>query len=216
MDKKINVNKWLSGTTLVALICSVLLFVIMLNVEKNALLAYEKGTIYVATQRIPEGMAIVENNYAKYFEQKELDKKVIPETAITTPEQLIGLVAYGDIDKGTLITTGMFEGIDEITKNMENPVIAGFKAEDLYQVVGGTLRAGDRIHIYKVDAENVATRIWENVYVQQVFDNIGTNISNEDTSTAAQRINVYIDSNDVALFYSELSAGSLRVVKVLD
>lgn len=36
---------------------------------------------------------------------------------------------------------------------MEDPVIAGCKADDLYQIVGGVLRAGDRINIYQVDEQ---------------------------------------------------------------
>ena len=94
--------------------------------------------------------------------------------------------------------------------------MAGLKAEDLYQMAGGILRAGDRIHIYSVNKENIATLVWKNVYVQQVFDSAGGKISNDDAKTAVQRINVYLDSKEVAKFYSELAAGSLRVVKVCD
>ena len=36
-------------------------------------------------------------------------------------------------------------------KDMTQPVVAGFKADDLYQVVGGVLRSGDRINIYQVN-----------------------------------------------------------------
>ena len=96
-------------------------------------------------------------------------------------------------------------------------MIAGFKAEDLYQVAGGVLRSGDRIHIYSVKEEGKeASSVWKNVFVQQVFDTSGNRISNEDSDTAAQRINIYLAEEDVERFYEQLSAGSLRAVKVCD
>ena len=50
----------------------------------------------------------------------------------------------------------MLESEEQITGEMEEAVIAGFRAEDLYQAVGGVLRAGDRIHIYCIDKEETA------------------------------------------------------------
>ena len=97
---------------------------------------------------------------------------------------------------------------------MKEPVVAGFRADDLCQVVGGVLRAGDLIHVYSSEEEQGTFLIWENVYVQQVFDSKGTAIPNEDQATAAQRINVFLDKEDVEDFYSRLDQGTLRVVKV--
>ena len=104
--------------------------------------------------------------------------------------------------------------LDEIVQEIKDPVIAGFKAEDLYQVAGGVLRAGDRIHVYTVTDERETVLLWENVYVQGVFDQAGARIENGDTSTAAQRLNVYLAKEDVEAFYSGLASGMLRVVKV--
>ena len=211
------VKKWLwNGGMLAALVAAVTVFVVMLEMEKRVLTQYERGNIYVATTKIPEGQLITKENYPEYFTEYLLDKRVIPKTAIISEEQVEGLVAREDIEEGVLLTTGMFERLDEITAALQEPVVAGLKAEDLYQMAGGILRAGDRIHIYSVNKENIATLVWKNVYVQQVFDSVGGKIPNEDEITAVQRINVYLDSKEVARFYSELAAGSLRVVKVCD
>ena len=81
------------------------------------------------------------------------------------------------------------------------------------------LRAGDRIHIYCVNQEKEAEAgkiLWENVYVQEVFDQTGTTIEGNDNTTPAQRINIYLDKAHVAEFYTELAQGSLRAVKVCD
>lgn len=210
-----NTKVWI-GSIIAALVAAVAVFAVMMQMEKNLLTQYEKGSILVAAREIPKGQLITANNAAVYFEETELDRKCIPETALQSMEQIQDMVPVADIEEGVLLTSGMFEEIDRITADMKAPVIAGFKAEDLYQVVGGTLRTGDRIHIYSVDEEDVVTLNWSNVFVQEVFDNAGAKIANEDKVTSAQRVNVYMDKADIESFYSELSQGSLRVVKVCE
>ena len=117
-----------------------------------------------------------------------------------------------DIEPGVLLTQGMFQTQEDILRDLKEPVVAGFKAEDLYQVAGGVLRAGDRVHIYAVQ-EQKTVLVWPDVYVQQVFDASGKAIANEDGNTAAQRVNIYLDREDVESFYAQLANGSLRVVK---
>lgn len=204
------------GTILAALVASVAVFAVMLQTEKRVLAEYEKGTIFTAAKAIPRGTVITEKNRSVYFEERELDRRSIPPTALSDPVQTQGLAAVYDIDGGTLLTGGMFEARKEILEGMEEPCVIGFRAEDLYQVVGGVLRAGDRIHIYSVSEEQETELIRENVYVQAVFDQSGKQIANEDTTTAAQRINVYLDRADIPEFYTELSLGSIRVVQKAD
>ena len=214
-DKSFIRRRLWNGSIVAALVAAITVFGVMLQMEKNILTNYERGTVYVAAKEIPKGQILTEKNYETYLEERFLDKSFIPATAVIEKAQIEELLAMETIEEGVLLTTGMFEKIDEITVEMKEPVIAGVKAEDLYQMVGGTLRAGDRIHIYSVTEEGTEL-VWENVFVQAVFDQAGTVISNEDTSTAVQRINVYLDKNEVQRFYSELTIGSLRVVKVWD
>lgn len=205
-----------NGSILVALLAAVTVFAALLRMEQNMLTQYEKGSVYVAVKEIPRGQVITADNWEQYMITKELDRTFIPQTALTAVEQIQDMSALYGIEEGVLLTQGMFETRDEITVEMQAPVIAGFKAEDMYQVAGGTLRAGDRVHIYNVEQDGAATLVWENVYVNQVFDASGMSISNEDISSVAQRINVYMDSRDVQRFYSELSSSTLRVVKICE
>ncbi|MCM1026197.1 MAG: hypothetical protein NC432_07160 [Roseburia sp.] len=213
---RISLDKKRAGGIAAALVAALAVFIAMLQVEKNAMTSYEKGTVYVAAREIPRGQMITEENYSRYFTQRELEKSCIAATALRSPEQITGLAAGFDIEPGVLLTEGMFEKRSDILKTMKEPVVAGFKADDLYQVVGGTLRAGDRIHIYRVTEGAETVLVWDNVYVQEVFDQTGTRIENGDANTAVQRINVYLDKKDVETFYSELASGTLRVVKKID
>lgn len=210
------VDKRKAGGMAAALVAALAVFVVMLQVEKNAMTSYEKGTVYVSVREIPKGQMITEENYGQYFARRELEKSCIAASALRSPEQITGLAAGFDIEQGVLLTEGMFEKRSDVLKEMKEPVVAGFKADDLYQVVGGTLRAGDRIHIYRVTDGTETVLVWDNVYVQEVFDQTGTRIENSDTTTAVQRVNVYLDKSDVETFYSELASGTLRVVKKID
>lgn len=228
----------LPGACVLGLVIAIIIYAVMLNTEKNVLSDYARASVYMAVKDIPAGQPITSENFQEYFTLKEIDEKIVPTAAFGSSDQLEGLVALYKIDSGSIITSGMFDTVNEITKYMENPVIAGFKADDLYQVVGGVLRAGDRIHIYRVvedenagntvvteadggtDGENAdnektagAVLMWENIYVQDVFDQTGNRIISGDVETSAQRVNVYLDKSDVEAFYAELASGTLRVVK---
>lgn len=225
----------LPGVIIVSLLVAVIVYAVMLNAEKTALSDYEKGTVYVTTKPVPKGTMIT----ADYITQKEVDKSLIPSGAVSSPEDLTDLISVYAVDQGSIITAGMLISVNDITKDMEQPVVAGFKADDLYQVVGGVLRSGDRINIYQVDENankgdtsqtqantdaegnwtetySTASLVWGNVFVQEVFDSAGTVISTADTTTPAQRINIYMDNDNVAAFYAALAQGSLRVVKICD
>ena len=206
-------RRLINGSMVAALVAAVAVFTAMLQIEKNTLAAYEKAPIYVASREIPKGQMITEDNRTEYFREILLEKSAIPDTAICNKEQVTGLVARVTVTEGAYLMEDMFETKNDITAQMEEPVVAGLRADDLYQVVGGVLRAGDRIHIYRVNEEGEAELAWENVYVQGVFDQSGTAISNDDRDTAAQRINVYLDKNVIEEFYSQLNAGALRIVK---
>ena len=217
VDKKMRGKrgaKLKTGGTIAALAASAAVFVCMIQMEKNFLTRYEKGIIYVAAEAIPKGQVISQDNYKEYFVRKELDKSCIPDTALSVPEQICGLAAVFDIAPGVLLTEGMFETLEDIWEEMSEPVIAGFRTEDIYQAVNGVLRAGDRIHVYCV-REQETSLVWESVYVQQVFDASGKSIANTDRTTVAQRINIYLDKTDIEEFYAGLASGSLRVVKDL-
>ncbi|MCM1326258.1 MAG: hypothetical protein NC094_03115 [Bacteroidales bacterium] len=204
------------GCIAAAFIASIAVFMVMLQMEKAVLTNYEKGKIYIASKGIPRGQIITAENEEEYLQQIEVDVRCIPDTALREASQITKLSASCDIEKGVLLTMGMFREQDAITAGMEEPVIAGFRAEDVCQVAGGMLRAGDCIHIYYVDEEGKARLKWSDITVQQVFDSSGRSIQNKDTETCAQRVNIYLDKPDVEEFYSEWKTGSLRVVKVCD
>lgn len=207
----------LPGAAAAAFVAAVMVYIILLNVEANILRSYEKGEILLAQSNIAAGTVFTEENLGQYFTAAQLDKTMIPAAAVADREQLAGKMAVAAIDEGSVLTAAMLEDWDEILAKMNHPVLAGFRAEDLYQVVSGTLRTGDYIHIYIVDEESEEARLnWENVLVAQVFDSSGKVIYAEETESPAARVNILLEREAVEVFYSELEKGSLRAVKVME
>ena len=211
-------NRIWNGSILAAFVAAMAVFVFLLQTEKRVLTEYEKEQVCVVTAAIPRGEKISAENAEQYITVMEIDKRIVPETALKSTEAASGRIAAYGVEQGMVLTTGMLRELSEITEQMREPVIAGFRAEDLYQVVGGVLRAGDRIHIYCIDKDkddfSGENPDWQNLFVQQVFDQSGNIIPCEDTTTPAQRVNIYLDNKNVEEFYRNLAKGSLRVVKI--
>lgn len=208
-------KKRLPGIILAAFTAALISYVALLNVEKNALSAYEKAECWILSETLEKGTEITTDNAARLFQRAQVDVRHIPQGAVTDPEMLAGSQAAVTITQGSIVTDTMFTRLGSYRAALEKPVIAGCKADDLYQLVSGTLRSGDRIHIYTVDEEmGDAYLIWDNVMVYQTFDSGGNLIPPQDTVSAAARINVLLEEGNAELFYSELYKGSLRVVKL--
>lgn len=202
-------------TILIALIASVVTFVVLLNVEKNMLSDFERGPVWVLREEMPAGTECTEENMTHYLEQVMVDKKNIPESYIDSLEKLEGMRSVIGLPKGSIVVESMFTGEKDYISGMEAPVIAGCKAEDLYQLVSGTLRKGDRINLYTVNEELGYTYLlWEDILVYEVFDSSGISIPVADKETAAARINILLEKGHAEQFYTELYQGSLRVVKI--
>lgn len=148
-EKKAN---WKISGALAALLAAVAAFTVMLQMEKKVLTQYERGSVLTAIQEVPRGILLTEENWQQYFAEKQIDKSVLPEKAVTASVQIIGYRPVYDIASGTLLTENMFENFNIRLEQFKEPVIAGVKADDIYQVAGGILRAGDVIQIYSVQA----------------------------------------------------------------
>lgn len=215
-DKKRPVLPWI---VLGCLVAALAVYGAAIHIQAQILSAYDKGTVYTASASMAAGDVMKGDEAAGKVAPIEIAAGAVPADAVTDPAQLADSAARYDIEPGTILCLSMFETVDDMVAGMKEPVIAGFRSEDIYQVVGGVLRAGDTISIYTIDnvaeigtAEYVGTLRWDNVRVQEVFDSSGIAISSIDDATPASRVNVYMDKGEVEEFYAKLAQGSLRVV----
>jgi len=205
----------LPGVILVSFIASIATFFLLLNVEKNALEAYEKVMVWTVKCELAKGLEISESSMTEYFMQVEIDKNRVPGKVIENPQILIGKLTEVLIPQGTILTEAMFSDEEKFRKGIHNPIVAGCKGDDLFQLVSGVLRKGDLVNIYMVNEELGETyMLWENIMVYQAFDTSGNVIASEDVETPAARVNLLLEEGYTEQFYNELNAGSLRLVKV--
>ena len=221
-------NSSLIFSAFLALVAAVIIYIVLVQFEKNQLSEYERSTIITASTEITKGTIIDSQNWNQYFSEVEIEKNKIPQEAITQAEQIEDMVALYDIANGTYLMNSMFQKINEIENEYESVKIVSFRADDISQVAGGVLRPGDRVDIYiinnntntntdgKEDIEYEAQLRWENVYIQQAFDGAGVNISPDDTESSSQRFNIYLDKTEVPEFLAALEKGSLRISKCCD
>ncbi len=209
-----NARLWV-GTIVAALVAAIAVFFVMLEIERKALAKLETCQVLVASDKIRKGQLLTEENLSHFTAIQEIDMSYLPEERIASAEQLTEQRACIDIAKGSVLTPYAFTREQVLLEQMEEPVIVGFRADDLYQVAGGILRVGDRVHIYHVDELGMATLAWQDVTVQQVFDGGGNVLEDIDRTTPAQRLNLYLRESDVAAFYSQLAQGTMRIVKTV-
>ena len=208
-NKKNKESKY--GLLIAALITAAAVFAIMTYFQRQALADFEKREIYVAVSDIPKGVVITEENASQYIAVKSVDAGCVPESALSDYRTLSGMSPEYDIDKGTLLTTGMCSDSDDVLAVMTSPVLAGFKTEDLAKAVSGCLRAGDRIDIYSADPETgEEILLCQDVYVECGYDSSGNAVNGE---SPAVMFNVYLERDDASAFYGGLRNGYMYVVK---
>lgn len=215
-DRKRPVLPWV---VLGCLIAALAVYGVAIHIQTEILSAYDKAVVYTATSPMAAGDVMDADEAAGKVAPVEIPATAAPADAVTDPAVLADSAARYGIEPGTILCASMFETVDSVLEGMNEPVIAGFRSEDIYQVVGGVLRAGDTISIYTVDnvaeigaAEYEGTLRWDDIRVQDVFDSSGLRIGSDDATTPASRVNIYMEKGDVEEFYAGLAQGSLRVV----
>lgn len=200
-----------SGLAVTAFIAALIIFALLLYTEKKVIASEEKISVCVATCEIPDGTEINILNYKEYFSMHDIYISAVPDGALTSIEALYDKTAEYSITEGTVITDGMFRMSNIGSRGMNNPVLVGFKVEDIYQAVGGILRSGDYVHIYVVDEDGEAVLRWRNVCIEYAFDNSGNILARTDAGKA-MRFDAFFEMRDVKEFYEYLDSGKIRIV----
>lgn len=191
-----------------------IVFLILLNMEKNLLENYEKQEVVTVYQTLPEGQILDGKNVQNYLKLQEVEKAAVPEGALGSLEEAYGHLPAVTLEAGTILSQSLLTDKKEQLDRLEHPVVAGLRADEISQMVCGTLRPGDIIHIYVTDKDTGETqKVWEDVFVEQAFDGNGGKIAASDTEASAQVVNVLLNKADIAYFYTELAKGTLRVVR---
>ncbi|MBQ7926445.1 MAG: hypothetical protein IJ335_09155 [Lachnospiraceae bacterium] len=77
IKKKCNWYKVWLKCALLALIASVILFMVMLQIERQALEGGEKKIAWIASCEIPKGLVLHAGNWQDYLEQRQVDAQLV-------------------------------------------------------------------------------------------------------------------------------------------
>jgi hypothetical protein len=218
MKKQINHEKpakrILPGAIAIAFFASILVYVILINMEKKAFEASPKELVLMSKMQVEAGILLTQGNWEQYFHEVEMDQTLIPPAAIRQADELLGKATAHKLDLGVIPTDSMFVTPNEQLATMTDPVIVAFGAQDLAQVTNGILRGGDFIHLYLIRDDGEVLVLAKQVIVWQVFDAAGGAIQPGDTLTPAVRINLLMEEGSLEELYTQMTQGDLRVVKV--
>ena len=199
------------GLGIAAIIMAAGVFSVMTYIRVQALSDFEKKEVYAASSFIPRGTVIDDENKTMYLTLKEVDAGCVSGACLDAGSDIGGLSPVFDIEPGVILTGNMFTSSEHALEEMECPVLAGFRTDDLAKAVSGCLRSGDSIDIYTLDEDSGDGRLLcGDIYIECGYD-INGNVAT-DLQTAVM-FNIFIESDKTADFYAGLQTGKLYVVK---
>lgn len=200
----------LPGIMIVALLAAVCTYILLIGMEKRALSDYEKEKVWVVSKEIASNTTLTKETVEGMFKQIEMDRNQIPRSVVTDLTSLYGMRTLLVLHPGMIVYESMFTGDEDLLGTMKNPVVVGWKAEDLSLAANGVLRAGDRVNIYAYEKESMESQcLWTEVMVYQVFDSVGNLIASEDKVGIATRVNLLMEKGDVEEFYSGMEGDGI-------
>lgn len=200
------------GIVALAFVAAIAVFAVMLYTEKKVVAAENTVSVVVSRELIENGRELGSDNIDELFYVAKVPESLVPLGAIVDASALDNKTSKIDIAKGSIVTDGMFSQTDVVKSLMKEPVMACFKADDLYQVVGGIIRKGDEVHIYtEMDDGSIKLR-WSNVQVVDSFDSKGDPVNTYEEGRTT-RFNIYIEKSDVEEFYRMMDSKRVRIVK---
>lgn len=223
-DKELKAVK--SGTSakviLYCIIVTLVLYILMIFIEKSIVNADDKKEVYVAVKQVPDNFEITVSNIADYFKLEDRPESAIPDGCITQDVQLVGFITDRVILKNEIVTTASLSTQDERTKDIAHPIEVSLNASNLAQLVGGVLRTGDYINIWSVKSYTVngekmteTKNICRHAYVTRTFSSSGEAATDENSDVATMIINIIIPAEQEKEFNTAIVEGTLRVGRYL-
>lgn len=209
-----------NGRVLVySFIVTLILYAVMLFIERTVIQSDEYTMVYVAQANIDENTMLTADNVGLYFAAEERRSDWLPDNCVTDMTQLLDMITVRSIRKNEIITGDLLSSQDGRIEGIDSPVEVSINASNLSQVVGGVLREGDRINIWSVTELNnngvsvvEAEKICDYAYVTRVFTAAGVQVKrNPQDEGSAMVVNIIIPGKKEEEFNVALEKGTLRI-----
>lgn len=205
--------------TLFSFVIGIILFISLVNYEKNSLSAYKKCSVVIAKQDIAAGQKISSNQLDSFFKQINVNS----DCAVEGFKNMDELKSWAD-KKGSLLTVNnikcnemiysdKFLNIEEQVSMFNEPVIVGVRLNSYEYCIGGKLRSGDVVDLSVLNLDMSEDILIENILVLKAFDVNGIEIMPEDDKSVSIGFNVVLEKSDYEMYENDIENGTIKLTR---
>ena len=196
------------------LMFAVVIFVILVNVEKNMMKKYEKISVVVCKENVSEQSDITKKNKKDYFKVIQVPKNIVPENIYKSLKEVPSGLTTKNIYKKEILIKDDIKSSKSFIKDIEDPVITSISIKSLDKAVGGVLRRGDRVDISLItDDSGSKSLLLSNVYIIEAMNSSGEKLT-KDKKEAATIFNIIVNKDDAQMLKEVVNSNKdLTLVK---
>lgn len=171
-----------------------------------------KGDVLVMKEKVTANTIVTKENADKYFATVSVELTAIPSTAYTSVSKLPDKFCIENVmAKNQMVMKDDISKSDPVMdKYKVGYEVTSFAAESFDYSVNGSLRHGDVVDVYAVDpATETLTLMAENVYVDEVYDNSGNKIT--DDEGVATSFTVWVTPEEVESINTAVVYGGIQM-----
>lgn len=226
-DKPVRMKLTTARRLVVSFLISVMLFSICILLLKNMAVEEETVPVMVTVKDIPANFKM-SDKLSGYFTIRQIPVSMLPEGAVSKPEQIAGQFSVCGIGINQMVTKDFFMDKEAAAVVYTDPLEVSVGTGTISQIVGGTIREGDMVNISSVKGCYVtgedgnstytytAEPIVEKAYVTRTFTAAGERVDSQDTEQPVTVINIIISAEQEEAFNIALAEGTLRISRLCD
>ncbi|MBE6047150.1 MAG: hypothetical protein E7213_01875 [Clostridium sp.] len=200
----------------ISLVVTVVSFLLILFIENKIYNPEGTTSVYVVKEeKIEKGCIIDEKNFDELFDVQKRRSDQIPKVYLENKEDIYNHRLNQDIYENQVVTCDKFDDLDDELSEISEKRLTTFKAGNISNVVGGMLRAGDKVDII-LTSKNQSITILEDAFISEVRTSDGVKIDKLDKTKSAQIITFTMDISDVEKLEAAEAQGTINLAKVED
>ncbi|HCQ5592658.1 TPA: hypothetical protein OLX96_002605 [Clostridioides difficile] len=171
-----------------------------------------KGDVLVMKEQVSANTKVTKADADKYFSKVSVELTAIPSTAYKSVNELPDAFYIEDaMAKNQMVVKANIATADPVMDKYRNGYeLTSFAAQSYDFSVNGSLRHGDIVDVYAVNpATETLELMAENVYVDQVYDNSGNKIT--DDEGVATSFTVWVTSDEVQQINTAVVYGGIQM-----
>ncbi|MBE6049529.1 MAG: hypothetical protein E7214_02425 [Clostridium sp.] len=205
----------------ISLVVTVISFLLIVFIEDKIFNPEGTTKVYVVKQeKLEKGFVITEKNFDELFKEEERRTDQIPKVYIENKEDVYEYILKQDIYENEVVTADKFENKDDNFKELSEKREVTVNASALENVVGGVLRAGDKVDILVTKNSSSKQLVTEvalsEVYISKIQSSDGSTIDRLDKNKSGVLLTFTVDILQAQELETAKAEGKLTFIKIVD